>query len=181
MITAMCNIDTSILEFIRNNLHTPILDRVMIFFTNIGESGAVWLLIALGLIISKKYRKVGLMMLVALVIGYLLGEGVLKHIFKRERPFTHVPGIELLAKRPKSYSFPSGHTTSSFAAAGILAYSFKKYAPGFYLLAGLIAFSRLYLYMHYPSDVLGGIILGTLSCIVTIYIFKKFIKKKINA
>ena len=172
------NIDNSILEFIKNNMHSSIMDKIMIICTYLGNGGAIWIAIAALLTISKKYRKVGLMMLVALVIGYLMGEGILKHIFKRERPFTHIPGIELLAKRPKSYSFPSGHTTSSFAAAGILAYSFRRYAPVFYLLAGLIAFSRLYLYMHYPSDVLGGVILGTLSCIFTIYIFKKFIDKK---
>ncbi|MBK1812455.1 phosphatase PAP2 family protein [Clostridium sp. YIM B02505] len=180
MISSIYSIDNSILDFIKNNLHSFWLDKVMIVLTNLGDSGVIWIAIALGLIISKKYRKSGFMLLMAIILGALFGEVIIKNIVQRGRPFTHVPGMELLIKKPNSYSFPSGHTTASFAAAGILSYCFRTYSVAFYLLAALIAFSRLYLYVHYPSDVLGGIVLGSLSCLLTIYIFRKYINKQKN-
>ncbi|GFP77722.1 phosphatase PAP2 family protein [Clostridium fungisolvens] len=178
MISAIYGIDNSILDFISNNLHSLWLDKLMISLTDLGDGGIIWIAIALGLIVSKKYRKSGFMLLMAILLGALFGEMIIKNIVQRARPFTHVPGMELLIKKPNSYSFPSGHTTASFAAAGILSYCFRKYRVAFYLLAALIAFSRLYLYVHYPSDVLGGIVLGSLSCLLTIYIFNKYINKE---
>ena len=180
MISAIYSIDNSILDFIKNNLHSFWLDKIMIALTDLGDGGIIWIAIALGLIVSRKYRKPGFMLLMAILLGALFGEMIIKNIVQRARPFTYVPGMELLINKPNSYSFPSGHTTASFAAAGILSYCFRKYAIGFYFLAGLIAFSRLYLYVHYPSDVLGGIVLGSLSCLLTIYIFNKYINKQKN-
>lgn len=102
-------------------------------------------------------------MISALLLGGILGEVFLKNIVKRARPFTYLKMANLLISKPLSYSFPSGHTTASFAAVGISMSKLKKYR--FYILtvAILIAFSRLYLMVHYPTDVLFGIILGLLS------------------
>lgn len=120
------------------------------------------------LISIKKYRKEGIVLLSALVLATILGEGFLKHLIKRPRPFLEVQSIKLLISKPSSYSFPSGHTTSSFAAAGVLGYYFKRYKVYFYTLAILISFSRLYLFVHYPSDVIAGTILGLFSSAVVL-------------
>jgi undecaprenyl-diphosphatase len=99
-------------------------------------------------------------------------------VVQRIRPSADIPEINMLIAKPLSYSFPSGHAASSFAVAGVLSKYFKKYAPEFLGLASLIAFSRLYLYVHYPTDVLAGIILGLICSRIIIYIFNKmfFIK-----
>lgn len=102
-------------------------------------------------------------------ISEILGEEILKHIFKRIRP----SAVNLLIAKPVSYSFPSGHATSSFAAAGVLVKYFKKYAFEFLSLASLIAFSRSYLYVHYLTDVLAGIVLGLICSAITIYLSNK--------
>lgn len=165
--------DVYILELIKNNMHDPFLDKAMIVITSLGNMGIIWIAIAVFLIISKKYRKIGFMVLVALILGSILGDGIIKHVIKRLRPSYNIPAINLLIANPVSYSFPSGHTTSSFAAAGILSRYFEKYSLEIFSLAALIAFSRLYLYVHYPSDVLVGIILGLLCSKVTLYIFSE--------
>lgn len=163
MISIIHKLDNTILIFINNNMHVPITDKIMIFISSLGNWGMVWILISFFLIINKKYRKIGVMTFIALLLSTLLGEVLLKHLVHRMRPFTYVPAVKILIKKPLSYSFPSGHTASSFAAAGILVRYFKKYSIIILSLALLIAYSRLYLYVHYPSDVLAGIILG-LAC-----------------
>lgn len=173
MISLIQKFDSSILLFIKDNMHGPIMDKVMILSTYLGNGGIIWIVIAFGLIISKKYRKVGFMAIAALILTTFLGEGILKHIVKRIRPSSNIQSFDLLIQKPLSYSFPSGHTGSSFAVAGVLSKYIRKYAVEFFSLAFLIAFSRLYLYLHYPTDVLAGAILGLISSGIIIYIFKK--------
>lgn len=173
MIALIYKFDENILLYIANNMHSHILDKIMIAFTSLGNKGLIWIAISIFLIISKKYRKVGIMVLIAIIIGSIFGEGLLKHLVKRTRPFYLVPTMKLLVAKPASYSFPSGHTTASFAAVSILCRYFKKYTPIFLAVAILIAFSRIYLYVHYPTDVLVGIVLGVISGKITIYLFKR--------
>ena len=173
MISLLQNIDNSILLFIKNNMHGNIMDKAMVIITSLGNGGAIWIIIAALLMINKKYRKIGFMALCALILSTILGEGILKHVVQRIRPSADIPVINMLITKPLSYSFPSGHTASSFAVAGVMAKYFKKYAAGFLGLASLIAFSRLYLYVHYPTDVLAGIILGLICSGIIIYMFSK--------
>ncbi|MBU3112592.1 phosphatase PAP2 family protein [Clostridium lacusfryxellense] len=167
------NFDNFILLYIKDNMHGPIIDKVMVVSSYLGNGGMVWIIIIALLVISKKYRRIGFMVLAALILSTILGDIVLKNVVKRIRPSATIPAINLLIARPLSYSFPSGHTTSSFAVAGILARYFKDYAVEFFSLASLIAFSRLYLYVHYPTDILGGIILGLICSGIIIYVFNK--------
>ena len=178
MISILYNIDNSILSFIKNNMHGHIMDKVMVIITSLGNGGAIWIIISVLLMINKKYRKIGFIALGALILSTIFGEGILKHVVQRIRPSADIPAINMLIAKPLSYSFPSGHTASSFAAAGVLSKYFKKYALGFLALASLIAFSRLYLYVHYPTDVLAGIILGLICSRIIICMFNKmfFIK-----
>lgn len=173
VISLIQNLDNSILFFIRNNMHDKILDRIMIISTYLGDNGLIWIIVACLLMISKRYRTLGLMVLGALLLGTILGEGMLKHIFHRIRPSADIPPMQLLIRKPMTYSFPSGHTTSSFAAAGVLSKYLRNYAVGIFILACLIAFSRIYLYVHYPTDVLAGIVLGLICSRIIIYIFNK--------
>ncbi|MEY7998896.1 phosphatase PAP2 family protein [Clostridium sp. Mt-5] len=169
MISLMHQFDNSILQFIQNNMHGPFMDKFMIFVTRLGNLGTIWIIIAVFLIITKKYRNAGIATLCAVILGAVLGEGIIKHIVQRPRPFVESGTMNLLISRPLSSSFPSGHTTAAFAAAAVLSRYFKRYAAGFFVLAFLIAFSRLYLYVHYPTDVLAGIVLGLLCSKIVFY------------
>ena len=173
VISLIQRFDSSILLYIKDNMHSPMMDRIMVIITTLGDGGVIWIIIAVPLIISKKYRKIGFMALGALTLSTILGEEILKHVVQRIRPSADISAANLLISNPLSYSFPSGHTTSSFAVAGVLAKYFKKYALVFFTLAAVIAFSRLYLYVHYPTDVLAGAVLGLICSGIVIYMFNK--------
>lgn len=172
------NIDNSILDFIQNNLRCSLLDKIMPIITSLGNIGLLWIIIAIILLITKKYRKYGIIMGIALIIMLIFGNGILKNLFQRVRPYIANGFNDLLISKPIDTSFPSGHTYASFASAGVLYYMNKKVGIAAYILASLIAFSRLYLYVHYPSDVLAGIILGIITSFISIRIYNYFEKKK---
>ncbi len=173
MISLVQRFDNSILLYIKDNMHGIIMDKIMVISTYLGNGGFIWVIIIAILITSKKYRKIGFMALGALILSTILGEEILKNAVKRVRPSEDIPAWNLLIAKPLSYSFPSGHTTSSFAVAGVLAKYFKPYAFGFLGLAALIGFSRLYLYVHYPTDILAGVVLGLMCSGIVIYMVGK--------
>ena len=176
------NVDTNMILFFGDKIQNTFLNPIMIFFTEIGNIGLIWIFISFILIIKKKYRKVGITTIMALIINSILGEGLIKNIIQRPRPFTMINNINLLIPAPTSYSFPSGHTSSSFACAIVIAYYLKKLLIPSISLAILIAISRLYLQVHYLSDIIGGIILGIISAIISIklinFIYNKYIDKR---
>lgn len=143
-------------------LHTPIGDRVMCFITRLGDVGMIWILLAIVLLLIPKTRKSGAIVMAALILDVILCNGILKNAFARVRPCDVNTAVQLLVPRPNDYSFPSGHTAASFAATAALFFAGEKklWKPAL-VLAVLIAFSRLYLYVHYPTDILGGILVGT--------------------
>lgn len=176
------SIDTEILMFIHNNFTSPLMDGFMTKITSIGNAGCVWIVIGLILVLSNRYRKYGVMLIGALLLSYLIGNLGMKPLIARERPYNFNEAITLLIDAPIDYSFPSGHTMTSFAAATILYYMNEKLGVAAYALAVTIAFSRLYLYVHYPSDVLSGMVIGiilsyaaikTYFCIEKYELFKK--------
>lgn len=160
MLKTLQNIDVTLLKFIQDNLQNPILDKIMPLVTYLGDGGVVWIVISIILLINKKCRAIGLMCVLALVLNTIVGEGILKNLFQRPRPFVDMPTINLLISKPTSYSFPSGHTSTAFAAIGILASQFKRYKMLLITIAVLMAFSRLYLFVHYPFDIVVGIVQG---------------------
>ncbi|WP_300350447.1 phosphatase PAP2 family protein [Clostridium sp.] len=174
------NIDINILYFFQNHIENSFLNPIMIFFTSLGNLGFIWIVISLGLLISKKYRKIGILTLAVLIVNTILGEGILKHLIERPRPFVTYKDLNIIISKPNSFSMPSGHTSASFAAAFMLSYCIKKYKVYFYTLASLIAFSRIYLLVHYPSDVLSGILLGFISFLIVIKIYNIKFKNKLS-
>jgi undecaprenyl-diphosphatase len=128
--------------------------------TALGSGGAVWIACVLILITLRRYRRHGLLLLIGLVAGALVGNVILKIVIARPRPCWLNPDFPLLVPKPTDYSFPSGHALSSFLAATILGKTDRRFGFVAFPLAVLIAFSRLYLYVHFPSDVLAGAVLG---------------------
>lgn len=156
----MLDVEFSILDFIQNQFRTSFGDFVMPLISKLGNGGIIWLVLSGLLCVFPKYRKAGVTMLTALALDVLLCNVMLKPLVGRMRPFTVNTGVELLINAPKDFSFPSGHTAASFAAAFALLFVKNKLWIPSMILASLIAFSRLYLYVHYPTDVLAGILLG---------------------
>ena len=163
MIEMIQNADLSILHAIQGAA-SPALDTLMVAFTTAGEYGAVWVLLAVAMIAAGKHRTYGFAILTAIALVVLFGEIGLKHLIARPRPFLLDPSLATtLVTLPDSYSCPSGHTASSFAAATVLCLTplvhrwLKPVAVG---TAGIIAFSRLYLAVHNPTDVVLGALLG---------------------
>ena len=154
------NIELSILDWIQT-LHTPFLDKIMVFITRLGDAGIIWIVLSIVLLLIPKTRKSGAVMVVALVVDVLLCNIVLKNLVARTRPYDVNTGVQLLVAKLHDYSFPSGHTAASFASVTALYLAGEKKLWKFALvLACLIAISRLYLYVHYPTDVLGGVLVG---------------------
>lgn len=154
--------ETSILHWIRQTFSCAFLDAVMPYITKFADSGIGWILLALVLLIPRKTRRMGAAMGVALAIGFVTGNLLLKNLVARTRPFLFDPSIELLIAPPHEFSFPSGHTLASFECAVAVFCYRRKWGVVALLFAVLIAFSRLYLQVHYPTDVLCGAILGSL-------------------
>lgn len=171
-------IDLRILETIRTYFSSSLMDSIMVLITKLGDRGLIWIIISVILLVSKKYKKIGITMIVALLLTSIIGEGLIKNIIQRPRVFNSINDIELIIKAPSSYSFPSGHTASSFAAAMVLGYYIKEYKYLFYFLAFLVAFSRLYLWVHYPSDIVGGMIFGIICGYIAIKIVNNIVAKK---
>ena len=157
------NIELSILDWFQT-LHTPFLDKIMVFITRLGDAGIIWIVLSIVLLLIPKTRKSGVVMVAALVVDVILCNIVLKNLVARTRPYDVNRGVHLLVAKLHDYSFPSGHTAASFASVTALYLAGEKKLWKFALvLACLIAISRLYLYVHYPTDVLGGILFGVIS------------------
>ena len=166
------NLEFLILDFIRDNLTSTFMDGLMKCITFLGNAG--WLWIALGVILSfiPKTRKLGFSVCIALIFSLLLCNLTLKPLVARVRPY-QIREIALIIETPSDFSFPSGHTSASFAGAVAILLNNKKLGVPAIILAALIAFSRLYLYVHFPTDIIGGIVLGSLCAVLGYFIVKK--------
>lgn len=158
-------------------LHTPVLNYLMIFITTLGNGGFVWIALALYLLLQNKnkLKREGFTLLLGLIIFSVIGLLILKPIIARPRPFT-IDDLDILIKKPRDFSFPSGHTGSSFAGASVIFFYNKKRGALALVLAGLIAFSRMYLFVHYPSDIIAGLILGLIAGKLAIKITREILK-----
>ena len=168
-------------------IHTQVLDGVMCLITSLGNAGIIWILLTIALLINPKIRRTkegtacrlfgesgrrsGCILLAALILDLILCNGILKNLFHRVRPYDIRTSIELLVKRPLDYSFPSGHTTSS-VSAGLLLFFHLPLLFGIPCLsiALCIVWSRMYLAVHFPTDILGGVCIGGFCAMMAEYI-----------
>ena len=169
------SIDNKVLESI-GKLHKPTLNRIMITASRAGNFGIIWWIICLIFISYPRWRTTGFNMVLGLSIAHISGEMILKHIVKRVRPCHKLDDDEQLINRPRFYSFPSGHTTASFSVVGvaILRCGLISFLP-ILVIAMLIGFSRLYLRVHYLTDVVVGMLLGFVCGISSVLLFNAFI------
>jgi len=170
---AIQNIDFSILNWIQETLRCGFLDSFNVILSYVTTSGIIWILAGIIMLFFRKTRAVGIILLAALATVFLTGDVLLKHIVNRPRPFTVNTDIVLLLKAPSGASFPSTH--SGLAAAATTVLLAKKRTLGIIalVLTACIAFSRLYLYFHFPTDVLCGLLLGMLCGLLMLWIAKK--------
>lgn len=148
----------TILDMIQG-FRTSVFDNFILLITSLASY--VWYILIIGFLLNKPTRKLGVILAVAMILQYLVNGGVLKHLFARVRPCNVDTTVELLVKRPKGFSFPSGHSAAAFCAVGVLyGAKIKRLLWPSFILACLIAFSRLYLYVHFPTDVLAGALCG---------------------
>jgi undecaprenyl-diphosphatase len=159
----MPNFDLSVLNYIQTNIRCTALDVIMPIITKLGDGGMIWILFSLTLLIVPKTRKTGAVMAASLLLEAFCCNSILKPLIGRSRPFAVNSSIQLLIPKPGGFSFPSGHTGASFAAAASLYFTGSRLWVPSLILAIFIAFSRLYLYVHYPTDVIAGTVLGIFS------------------
>ena len=172
-------LELSILLWIQENLR-GFMDSFWVWITSLADKGWFWILLAVVLVCFKKTRWAGATVLVALIVNHVLTNVILKDLFGRPRPYMVSEDLVTLIKHLSSYSFPSGHTSCSFAAAFVLCFMMpKKVSIPAIILAAFIGFSRMYVGVHYPTDVLGGILVGFLSA-VGAYYFVQVIKRKLE-
>ena len=169
--------DLPILDWIQATLQCTFLDKIMPLITVLGDGGAFWIACAVLMMLLKKYRKTGFSAGLALIFGLLICNIFLKPTVARIRPydFQEQMGviINLLIDKEHSFSFPSGHTIASFEAATAILLRHKKLGTAAMILAILIAFSRMYLYVHYPTDVIVSVFLGIGLALLASWIVNK--------
>ncbi len=166
----MTNFEISILLWIQENLR-GVMDGFWIFITSLADKGVFWILLGAILLCFKKTRTTGVTLLIALLINHVMTNIILKDLFGRPRPYMQSEELVTLIRQLSSYSFPSGHTSVSFSGALVLYRMMpKKVSIPALILAAMIGFSRLYVGVHFPTDVLGGIVVGIIASTAAYYL-----------
>ncbi len=177
--------DYEVLLFLIEHVRSAFLTPIFLFITHLGDGGALWLVVAVLCLLRRETRPCGIIILLALILGLLIGNLAIKNLVARPRPFQTYPELTNLVPQG-GYSFPSAHAMSSFAAATSAFLFFRRHGRkwlGIVLLflAACIAISRLYVCVHYPSDVLCGSLLGiALGCLAT-YLVQKFYLSRVES
>lgn len=157
--------DQSIMLWLQESVRNPLLSKLLVPLTMIGYAGTLWIILSIVMLFFPKTRKVGWLSLLTMLVCYLFNDLFLKELVQRARPFFDLPQLEPLVPKPGSWSFPSGHACSSFAAASTYSRGEEpRWLKGlFWLLAVAMAFSRPYVGVHYPTDILVGACVGLLG------------------
>ena len=155
-------------------LHNPVLDAIMLFITSLGDDGWFWIAIGVVCLFFKKHRKMGVQLLLSMLCTFILGNLIIKNLVARPRPCDIDATVTLLLSRPHGHSFPSGHSINSMVAAVALYLNNRKIGIPAVIIATLIGFSRLYLFVHFPTDVLGGFVIAAFVAIGVDWALLKF-------
>lgn len=155
---------------------SPWKNRIMIAFSSVGNMGLIWFAFCMPFLIYGPWRMTGVNIIFSLAFNQILSEFIIKHIVRRERPVWHLADEEQLIHRPKYYSFPSGHTAASFTVVAVALLKCGPWTIALVLFcAVMIAFSRLYLRVHYLSDVIAGMFFGLIFGSASVAIFDHFV------
>ncbi len=168
--------DFAILDWMQDALRSDFLDFLMPKITLIGEHGIFYIAVGILLVFFRRYRRAGITILSGLTIGYVLVNLIVKNLVARARPFQINTAVELLIKAPRDYSFPSGHALHGFMFATVLMFYDKRLGIPAMIAAVLVSFSRLYLYVHFPTDVLAGALMGIGIGVGSYYLVKYVIE-----
>ncbi|MDD6661602.1 MAG: phosphatase PAP2 family protein [Lachnospiraceae bacterium] len=157
------------------SIHNPVLDRVMVtvFNTLVGSMGQLWIVVGLVLLIIPKTRKCGAAVLLSFAVSFLIGNEFLKDMIARPRPCAVDSTIPLIVKKSTSFSCPSVHTYLAFSSAMAIFHYHKKAGIGVFVFAAMVGFSRMYFFVHYPTDVLFGVVLGIATAFVVCMLLDK--------
>lgn len=167
--------EAGILFYIQENIRCDFLTSIMEFVSLICEYGILWIVIGLVMLFSKKTRKCSIIVLTALLLSLIVNNAILKNVVMRVRPYDIMKELIYLGIKPNDYSFPSGHTAASFCAAFAIAQNRPpRYGIPALLMAALVAVSRLYLGVHYPTDVAAGVVSGLLLAFAAKWIVNRF-------
>ena len=171
-------IDFLILDFLQSFLRCEPLDVFFSFITHLGDSGLIWIITGILMTVSKKYRRCGIMMLCGMLFGFLTGNLIMKPVIARSRPCWINDAVNTIISVPQDFSFPSGHTLSSVISCTVIGLHYRRFLIIALPITVLIAFSRLYLYVHFPTDVLFGTLYGLIIGIVFYRISERYFKKQ---
>ena len=172
-------LDFAVLDWIQTNLKCGALDLLMPKITLLAEGGVFLILAGLALLFWRSHRVCGAAVLTGLASGLLIGNLLLKNLIARPRPCWLHTDVQLLISVPKDYSCPSGHTLHCFIAAAVLMYYDRRLGRPMLVIAVLVAFSRMYLYVHFPTDILAGAALGTGLGLLSAYVFDRLSARRI--
>lgn len=171
--------DASILLFLQEHARVPGLTEFMQFYTNLGNKGMIAVAACLVLLAIPKTRRVGLIASVSLIVEFILINLILKNTVARVRPYEMIEGLTCITKLPHDFSFPSGHTGCCFAVAVVMFLELpKKYGIPALFLAALMGYSRLYVGVHYPTDVLGAILVAVVEAVLVCRLFGWIAQKR---
>lgn len=159
------------------DIQNPILDKIMEVLSTLGNAGLFWILVGFALFASKKYRKLGARVLIAMMLTFIVGNLILKNIIHRARPYVVDPSLIPRVTKPSEFSFPSGHTMNGITAALTIFFGDKRIGIAAVILAVLIAVSRMYNLVHFPTDIMGGIVIGICSAMFVEFVLKKKVKR----
>jgi len=181
MLDWIVSTDINIIRFFIDNLKNPVLDVIMHIITLFGEKGAFWIVCSLICLAFPRTRKMGLTIGLALIFGVVIGNGILKNVVMRPRPYTLDQFADIFKATGfpelSDWSFPSGHSLASFEAAVSIMFYHKKWGIAALVLAFCVAISRIYLIVHFPTDVLCGAILGTVFAVTAYFVVKALYKR----
>ena len=165
----MTRLDDHLVRFINGTLANPVCDVLMPVMSWLGSGGAVFAVAVLIIILSRQEKKMRGVLLLAGLTAVYYSTDLLKDLFARPRPFVAIPGLRVLESAGRNFSMPSGHAATAFMAATLLSRFFGRYAAWF-AYAGLVAFSRVYLGVHYVSDVAVGALVGVMIGLILAWI-----------